>query len=175
MKLLAILKDKFLLEHLEISEITLDSKNGLDLKWIDEDLAEFTLDDIVYQATFDGLPSPTILPGSSANHLYKGNIVNVGFGEKGDDPYAMASSLPKAGRANIIKIYTTMFKAIQEYAKNNKPDYILLSSYKASGYFPIYNNLTKSNKIVGYQRKMVDIWRMDGTEVQSIVLTRVKK
>ena len=175
MKLLTILKDKFLLEHLEISEITLDSKNGLDINWESFTQAEFILDNIAYQVNFDELPTPAILNNSDSKYIYKGKLVNVGFGEKGDDPYALSSSLPKAGRANIIRIYTTMFKAIEEFVSRENPAYLLISSYKASGYFPIYNNLTKTNNIVGYQRKMVDSWEVDGQAIQSIVLKKKNK
>jgi len=175
MKILQIIKDKFLLEHLQISEITLDSSNAVEVSWSSHNIAQFTVGGVTYEAYFDELVTPIKLPKSDSDFIYSGVVFNVGFGVKGDDPFAVSSSLPKGGRANLVKIYSTMFKVIEEFVKNNKPDYILLSAYAASNYFPIYNNLTKTNKIVGYQRKMVDSWEMDGAPIQSIVLKNISK
>ena len=48
----------------------------------------------------------------------------------------------------------------------------MISSYDASGYFPIYNTLTKTNRLPGYSRKSVIKWDDRGNAATSIILKK---
>jgi len=131
----------------------------------------------------DGKGSPCDTPYSSHNPeknkmeiddiRLEGTVCDLGFTEQGGGT-DFASNLPKGGRANLIKIYSTMYKIILTIAKAKAPNNILLSSYDQSGYFPYYNNLTKTNNIPGYSRKAIVKWTHNGKNITSIVLNKNK-
>lgn len=131
----------------------------------------FVVGDIIYDYTVTEYPSDIVLPGDKDQIRLEGTVCDLGFTEQGGGT-DFASNLPKGGRANLIKIYSTMYKIILTVAKAKAPNNILLSSYDQSGYFPFYNNLTKTNSIPGYSRKAIIKWAHNGKNITSIVLKK---
>lgn len=131
----------------------------------------FVVGDSEYDYTVTELPSNIMLPGDKEEIKLEGTVVDIGFTVKGDNK-DFASNLPKGGKANLIKIYSTIYKVLTLIAKAKSPNNILLTSYDASGYFPYYNNLTKTNNISGYSRKTIINWEHEGQRLTSIVLKR---
>jgi hypothetical protein len=164
-------EENLLSESLSIlKEIELNTKNAAK---IDGGISKgtFTVGDIVYDYTVTDYPSDIVLPGDKDNIRLEGTVCDLGFTEQGGGT-DFASNLPKGGRANLIKIYSTMYKVIITIAKAKAPNNILLSSYDQSGYFPYYNNLTKTNNIPGYSRKAIIKWAHNGKSITSIVLKK---
>lgn len=163
--------EQLLNESLSIlKEIQLNVKNAAKING-GINKGTFTVDDIVYDYTITEYPSNIVLPGDKDNIRLEGTVCDLGFTEQGGGT-DFASNLPKGGRANLIKIYSTMYKIILTIAKTKTPNNILLSSYDQSGYFPYYNNLTKTNNIPGYSRKAVVKWAHNGKNITSIVLKK---
>ncbi len=164
-------KEQLLSESLSVlKEIQLSTKNAAK---IDGGISKgtFTVGDIVYDYNVTDYPSDIVLPGDKDNIRLEGTVCDLGFTEQGGG-VDFASNLPKGGRANLIKIYSTMYKVILTIAKAKAPNNILLSSYDQSGYFPYYNNLTKTNNIPGYSRKAIVKWAHNGKSITSIVLKK---
>ena len=164
-------EENLLSESLSVlKEIQLSTKNAAK---IDGGMSKgtFTVGDIVYDYTVTDYPSDIVLPGDKDNIRLEGTVCDLGFTEQGGG-VDFASNLPKGGRANLIKIYSTMYKVILTIAKSKAPNNILLSSYDQSGYFPYYNNLTKTNNIPGYSRKAIIKWAHNGKSITSIVLKK---
>jgi hypothetical protein len=164
-------EENLLSESLSVlKEIQLSTKNAAK---IDGGISKgtFTVGDIVYDYTVTDYPSDIVLPGDKDNIRLEGTVCDLGFTEQGGG-VDFASNLPKGGRANLIKIYSTMYKVILTIAKAKAPNNILLSSYDQSGYFPYYNNLTKTNNIPGYSRKAIIKWAHNEKSITSIVLKK---
>jgi hypothetical protein len=86
-----------------------------------------------------------------------GLFYNISFTPKDD-----ITSKPLEGKENYIKILSTMYKIILDFAKEVKPEYIGIASLDNDGsknYHKVYANLTnnKSNNIPGYFRKDVGL------------------
>lgn len=104
----------------------------------------------------------------------EGVVYNVSFHEQGDDPDSVYSYLRKGGRSATLKVYSTIYKVVVNLAKKEHPDGIFIAALKTSNYFPIYNELTKSNTIPGYHRKSIEEFEMDGEEIIGVLLTKNK-
>jgi hypothetical protein len=166
-------KEQLLSESLSIlKEIQLNPENAVKINGGIKK-GDFTIGDIIYDYTVTDYPSDIVLPGDKDQIRLEGTVCDLGFTEQGGGT-DFASNLPKGGRANLIKIYSTMYKIILTIAKAKAPNNILLSSYDQSGYFPYYNNLTKTNTIPGYSRKAVVKWAHNGKNITSIVLKKNK-
>jgi hypothetical protein len=164
-------KEQLLSESLSIlKEIQLNPENAVKINGGIK-RGDFTIGDIVYDYTVTDYPSDIILPGDRDNIRLEGTVCDLGFTEQGGGT-DFASNLPKGGRSNLIKIYSTMYKIILTIAKAKAPNNILLSSYDQSGYFPLYNNLTKTNSIPGYSRKAVVKWEHSKKSITSIILKK---
>lgn len=164
-------QEQLLNESLSIlKEIQLNIKNAAKIDG-GIDKGTFTVDDIVYDYTVTDYPSDIVLPGDKDNIRLEGTVCDLGFTEQGGG-VDFASNLPKGGRVNLIKIYSTMYKIVLAVAKAKAPNNILLSSYDQSGYFPYYNNLTKTNSIPGYSRKAIVKWAHNGKNITSIILKK---
>jgi len=132
---------------------------------------DFKVGDVVYSYSIVEYPDGIYLPGDKEDKKLDGTIFSVGFTVK-NDIKDLSGNLPKKGNANLIKIYSTIYKIITIFCKSKKPDNILITSYDESGYFGIYSEITKNNKISGYSRKTVIKWEMGGHPATSIVLKR---
>jgi hypothetical protein len=164
-------EENLLSESLSIlKEIELNIKNSAKING-GISKGTFTIGDIVYDYNVTDYPSDIVLPGDKDQIRLEGTVCDLGFTEQGGG-VDFASNLPKGGRANLIKIYSTMYKVILTIAKAKAPNNILLSSYDQSGYFPYYNNLTKTNNIPGYSRKAIIKWAHNGKNITSIVLKK---
>lgn len=91
-------------------------------------------------------------PSFIRNYNLNGTVLNIGFTRKDDDDSDIRAFIRKGGREDTIKVYATVFKGIKEVVKRENPNYLMISSFKKSGYHQIYNNLSKTNKIPGYTR-----------------------
>lgn len=129
------------LHELKINEITLNPDNAVEM-YGDLFGGEFKVGNIEYIYSIKNIPSP-----------YKDGklFYNIQFDEKNNNE----SSNEPTGNAkeNYIKILSTMYKIILDFTKKEKPEYIGISSLDESGYGNIYNNLTKTNNLLGYSRK----------------------
>ena len=164
-------QEQLLSESLSIlKEIQLNVKNAAKING-GISKGNFTVGDIIYDYTVTDYPSDIVLPGDKDQIRLEGTVCDLGFTEHGGGT-DFASNLPKGGRANLIKIYSTMYKIILTVAKAKAPNNILLSSYDESGYFPYYNNLTKTNSIPGYSRKSIVKWAHNGKNITSIILKK---
>jgi hypothetical protein len=127
--------------ELKINEINLNPDNAVK---INGDLfgGDFKVGDIEYVFSIKNIQNPY-------NDL--GLFYNIQFDEKYNDK----SSNEPTGNAkeNYIKILSTMYKIILDFAEKEKPKYIGISSLDKSGYRNIYNNLSKTNNIPNYLRK----------------------
>lgn len=156
-----------------VREIKLDIKNAVPvLGGING--GEFQVGNIVYEYNVSEIPPNIFLPGDKEQIPLIGNSIDIGFTVKGTDKYDLTSNLPKKDSTeNLIKIYSTVYKIIYTISQSKKPSNILVSSYDKSGYFGIYNILTKTNKLPSYSRKTIIKWEVNGEKVTSIVLKRV--
>jgi hypothetical protein len=84
-----------------------------------------------------------------------GRFFNIMF-----HPEDNITSTPQEGKENYIKILSTMYKVILDFAEEAEPEYIGISSLDNNkNYHMVYANLTdnKSNRIPGYFRKDVNL------------------
>jgi len=150
------------LHELKINEITLNPENAVETNGDLYD-GSFKIGDIEYTYSVKNMPSP-----------YKDNelFYNIQFDERHNNK----SSNEPTGNAkeNYIKILSTIYKIILNFIEKEKPKYIGISSLDKSGYWNIYNNLTKTNKLPGYSRKDVglDFTTKSGDKGKFIVLKR---
>jgi hypothetical protein len=135
-----------------LKEIQLNPENAVEIKG-NIHKGEFKVGEITYSYNFIKLPEGNPLPNSNSNFITDEKTYDVNFHIKGDD-----SSLRKRGNQNLVKIYSTMFKVILDFISYASPNYLLISSFDETEYFPIYNQLTKTNKIPGYSRKTIVNW-----------------
>ena len=68
-------------------------------------------------------------------------------GGKGD------SEPTKNAKESYIKILSTLYKVILNFLEKEQPTYFGISALDKSGYWNVYNQLTKQNQIPGYSRK----------------------
>lgn len=135
-----------------LKEILLNPDNAVDVKG-NINKGEFRVGDTTYNYNFILLPEGKIFPGDIEKNIIQDKTYDVNFHISGD-----MSSLRKGGKQNLIKIYSTMYKVILSFCKQNQPNYLLVSSFDKTEYFSVYNNLTKTNKIPGYSRKTIMNW-----------------
>lgn len=86
-----------------------------------------------------------------------GRFFNIMF-----HPEENVTSTPQEGKENYIKILSTMYKVILDFAEEAEPEYIGIASMdnnNSKNYHMVYANLTdnKSNRIPGYSRKDVSL------------------
>ena len=152
-----------------VKEIALNSENAFDVTY-EGDGGYFTTDDTTYSFVLNELPIRFIFPGDKSQTLFTGGMLDIGFTPKGDTPLTE----PKGGRENLIKVYSTLYKIILEASTNKHPNYLSVSCTDSSGYFPIYSQLTKTNKIPGYSRKSVISWHHPELgDMHSIILNLI--
>jgi len=164
-------KELLIVESLQtLGEITLNAKNAVPIQGGLEK-GSFEVGDIKYGYTVNDFNFPIVLPGDKDANQLQPLTVDIGFSVVGDAK-DLTSSLPKGGKENLIKIYSTIYKVITTVATSLRPNNIVISSYDASGYFPIYNNLTKTNPLPGYSRKTIIKWSNEGAAATSIVLKK---
>lgn len=162
-------KDMFITESLElINEIKLNVNNAVETIG---NLFEgsFTVGEKKYIYKIEKLNSPIIEPNFELN----GTIYNIGFIDYQDNSSDPNSYQHKKGDANLIKIYSTMFKIIVDFIKEIQPDYFIMMSLKTTRYFLVYTDLTKNNTIEGYHRKTVsDFPNLSGGTVMGIIMVK---
>jgi hypothetical protein len=152
-----------------VKEISLNPENAFEVTY-EGDGGYFTTGDTIYSFVLNELPIRFIFPGDKSKTLFVGGILDIGFTPKGDIPLTE----PKGGRENLIKIYSTIYKIIQDASTSKHPQYLSISCTDSSGYFPIYSQLTKTNKIPGYSRKSIISWHHpDLGDMHSIILNRI--
>jgi hypothetical protein len=129
------------LYEMKVNEIKLSVENSAK---IDGDIFEgsFKVGNMEYEYSIDNMDNP-----------YKdgGIFYNVSFKEKNNNK--KQNEPTGNAKENYIKILSTMYKIIVNLIKSQNPEYIGISSFDKSGYWNIYNNLTKTNPIDGYSRK----------------------
>ena len=163
--------DKLILESLTIlKEIELSSDNSVPIKG-GMKKGTFQVGEVVYDYEVKEFNFPTKLPGDINQIKLDPLTVDIGFSVQGDS-IDLTSNLPKGGKENLIKIYSTIFKIISTISKGLSPNNIMITSYDASGYFNLYNNLTKTNSLPKYYRKSIINWNHNGNAATSIVLHR---
>jgi len=59
----------------------------------------------------------------------------------------------KNAKESYIKILSTLYKVILNFLEKEQPTYFGISALDKSGYWNVYNQLTKQNQIPGYSRK----------------------
>lgn len=161
-------KESLLVESLNILKKTqLSVDDAVTIKG-----SHFAVGDVEYAYSSMDFPPDIILPGDKDKVKLEGTLCDIRF-TVSRDAMDFASNLPKGGRTNLIKIFSTIYKVIVTVSGAKSPDNLLLTSHDASGYFPYYNNLTKTNKILGYSRKAIIHWEQKGQSLTSIVLKRV--
>jgi hypothetical protein len=151
------------LHELKINEITLNPNNAVEV-YGDLDNGDFTVGEYDYNYRIIKLDSNPY----NSNSFY--NIDFHEIGNKSPNP-----SLPTGNaKENYIKILSTMYKIILDFTQNISPEYIGISSLDESGYWNVYNNLTKTNQIPGYSRKDVGLQFKDrnGKNGKFIILKR---
>lgn len=128
-----------------LNEISLSKENAVE---INGDLigGKFTVGDQTYSYAIKSMDSP---------YGDLGRLWNIQF-----HPEENVTSIPQGGKENYIKILSTMYKIIVDFAEKEKPEYIGIASLdndNSKNYHKVYANLTgnKSNLIPGYFRKDV--------------------
>jgi hypothetical protein len=159
----------FVLESMGfLKEIQLNPENAVEIKG-DTNNGEFQVGNITYSYNFIKLPKNNSLPNSNNNFITDEKTYDVNFHIKGEN-----SSENKKGKENLVKIYSTMFKVILDFVSSVSPNYLLISSFDEAEYFPIYSQLTKTNKIPGYSRKTIVNWVYPNKgNITSIVLKKL--
>lgn len=162
-------KSQFLYESsIIINEIKLNVGNSVETTG-DIFNGTFNVGESTYRYIIDKLQSVIV----EKNFKLEGDIYNISFLDSTDDADDPESYQRKKGYANIVKIYSTMYKIIVDFAKQIKPDYFILISSKKSKYFPIYSELTQNNPIQGYHRKVVsDFPNSSSNPVMGIVMAK---
>jgi sugar-specific transcriptional regulator TrmB len=151
------------LYELKVNEITLNPNNAVET-YGDLNNGDFTVGEYDYNYRIIKLDKNPY----NSNSFYSIDFHEIG--NKNPNP-----SLPtKNARENYIKILSTIYKIILDFTKEEKPEYIGISSLDESGYGNIYNNLTKTNKLPGYSRKDsgLDFTSKSGEKGKFIVLKR---
>jgi hypothetical protein len=147
------------LHELKVNEITLNSDSAVEING-DIFEGEFKIGDIEYEYSIDPMDNP----------YDSEEFFSISFTERGT-----RKNIPTGNaKENYIKILSTMYKIILDFIQNQKPEYIGISSLDKSGYWNIYNNLTKTNRIPGYSRKEagLDFTTKSGDKGKFIVLKR---
>lgn len=125
-----------------LNELTLNTDNAVEVKGTVLD-GRFKVNNIEFMYKVTPL---SYNPYSTNEPIYSISFNQVN--DTRDNP-----NLPTGNLKNdYIKVLSTMYKVVIEFVNNKKPSYIGISSYDDSGYWNIYNQLTKQNKIPGYQR-----------------------
>lgn len=166
-------QDNRLLNSLStLREITMTTANAVPIEW-SGDKARFTVGDTDYEADFEEWPEFMVSASEYFGVKMKGGeIFTFGFNVQSDER-TLRNALPKGGTANLVKIYSTLYKVLVEFVNKYQPAYLVLSSLEASGYSTIYNTLTKSNKLPGYTRYRVVDRPFNGHGAQHIILRRI--
>jgi hypothetical protein len=151
--------------HESLNEITLSKDNAVE---INGDLTggKFNVGDKTYEYSIKNLPNPY-------NDL--GTFYNIAF-----TPEEKSISTPTSDTdpKDYIKILSTMYKIIVDFAEKEKPEYIGIASLDNTGdknYHRIYATLTdnKYNRIPGYFRKDVNLgFNSEAGRGRMIVLKR---
>ena len=147
------------LHELKVNEITLNSDSAVEING-DIFEGEFKIGDIEYEYSIDPMDNP----------YDSEEFFNISFTERGT-----RKNIPTGNaKENYIKILSTMYKIILDFIQSQKPEYIGISSLDKSGYWNIYNNLTKTNRIPGYSRKEagLDFTTKSGDKGKFIVLKK---
>lgn len=131
-----------------LSEIQLDIKNAADIKEEDSS-GSFNVGGIEYTYHLQEVASPF---WTSAGIL-TGTIYNIGFSETTGDISDTETFMRKKGTNNLVRIYSTMYRVLLNLISKKAPNYIILFSFDKAGYYPVYNELLKTNKIPGYNIK----------------------
>lgn len=103
-------------------------------------------------------------------------IANIFFQEYDFEGPEGTESLPTGNAGpGYYKILATVYKIILKYAQEVGPDRIGIGCLDKSGYWNIYNNLVKHNKVDGYTREKADLtFTHNGFSGKIIVLKRTK-
>ena len=153
------------LHELKVNEIALNSNNAVEI-YGSLTNGDFTVGEYDYNYRIIKLDK----------NPYNSNLFyNIDFHEIGNKNPNPSSPTGNA-KENYIKILSTMYKIILDFTKEEKPEYIGISSLDESGYGNIYNNLTKTNKIPDYSRKDAGLQfkDKDGKTGKFIILKRNK-
>ena len=124
-----------------LNEITLTSDNAVEING-DLTKGKFQVGNIKYTYDIKQVSNP---------YDDGGRFFNIMF-----HPEDNITSTPQEGKENYIKILSTMYKIILDFAEEAEPEYIGISSLDNNkNYHMVYANLTdnKSNRIPGYFRK----------------------
>jgi cytidyltransferase-like protein len=151
------------LHELKINEITLNPNNAVEI-YGDLDNGDFTVGEYDYNYRIIKLDKNPY----NSNSFYSIDFHEIG--NKNPNP-----SLPtRNAKENYIKILSTIYKIILDFTKEIKPEYIGISSLDESGYWNVYNNLTKTNQLPDYSRKDagLDFTSKSGEKGKFIVLKR---
>ena len=153
------------LYELKINEITLNPSNAVEI-YGDLTNGDFTVGEHDYNYRIIKMDK---------NPYNSDSFYNIDFHEIGNKNPNI--SLPTGNaKENYIKILSTIYKIILDFTESIKPEYIGISSLDKSGYWNIYNNLTKTNKIPGYSRKDagLDFTSKSGDTGKFVILKRIE-
>lgn len=130
-----------------IHEITLSKDNAVEI-YGGLTNGKFQVGDIIYVYDIAQVTNP---------YKDNGRFYNIMF-----YPEGTVTSIPQQGKENYIKILSTMYKVILDFAEEAEPEYIGIASLDnddSKNYHTIYANLTdnKFNRIPGYFRKDVSL------------------
>ena len=161
------LSDKILstIYEMKINEINLNPNNAVDIKG-DIFGGEFKVGNIEYVYSIKNIPNP---------YQDLGLFYNIQFDEKYNDK---SSNEPTGNaRENYIRILSTMYKIILDFAEKEKPKYIGVSSLDKSGYRNIYNNLSKTNFIPNYMKKDagLEFTNREGDKGKFVVFKKIEE
>jgi cytidyltransferase-like protein len=111
---------------------------------------KFQVGNIIYEYDIKIIPNP---------YNDGGNFANISFYPEGDK---ISTPTGTSTKENYIKILSTMYKIILNFAEEAEPDYVGISSMDNTSnknYHMVYANLTdnKFNRIPGYFRKDVNL------------------
>jgi cytidyltransferase-like protein len=128
-----------------LNEITLNPNNAVEING-DLTKGKFQVGNIKYTYDIKQVSNP---------YDDGGRFFNIMF-----HPEDNITSTPQEGKENYIKILSTMYKVILDFAEEAEPEYIGISSLDNNkNYHMVYTNLTdnNSNRIPGYFRKDVNL------------------
>ena len=122
-----------------LQELQLSTSNALPIKG-DDFKGTFETDNQKYQYEIDKIDV----------NQYK-DLYNVIFNEEDG-----TNVLPTGNaKDSYIKILSTMYKVISNFIEKHKPQYLGLAALDASGYYPIYLKLSKTNSFPDYSKKEI--------------------
>ena len=149
-----------------LNEITLSDTNAAEINRGGDFNGIFEVNGIKYSYEIYKLPIISALTGT--NSYSDGDFYNIEF----DDVETFGTNLPTGkAKEGYIKILSTMYKIIKDFTQEYEPKYVGIASIDDSGYWSIYNRLTKTNKIPGYNRVNSGLpFNMDGVKGKMIVL-----